>query len=73
MATIRNRDLDTRFLVLAMGVRGIGYLRHLPTMVTFNGATVLNVGLERPADVTPSPGRTGQLVADLGARGSGHA
>ncbi|NEW77478.1 UDP-N-acetylmuramoyl-tripeptide--D-alanyl-D-alanine ligase [Streptomyces rhizosphaericus] len=42
--TVSRADLDTRFLVLEMGARGIGHLRELTDMVPLDVAAVLNVG-----------------------------
>lgn len=42
--TVSRADLETRFLMLEMGARGIGHLKHLTGMVPLDVAAVLNVG-----------------------------
>jgi len=42
--TVLRADLDTRFLVLEMGARGIGHIRHLAKIAPPHIGVVLNVG-----------------------------
>ncbi len=60
--TILDADVDTDFLVLEMGMRGLGHIRYLAELAAPDIALVLNVGtahvgmLDGPADIAQAKG-----------------
>lgn len=66
--TVLDADPDTEYLVLEMGMRGLGHIRYLADLVDPDIAVVLNVGTAHVGmldDVSDIARAKGELVEDL--------
>lgn len=71
--TILSADPATRFLVLEMGMRGLGHIEHLTRIATPDVAVVTNVGhahVELLGSIDQIAVAKGELVAGLNPRGT---